>query len=231
MPSFPSRMIRSRAFDEVGRAPALGADLDDSARPPRGVHHRLPLGNVDADRLLNVDVGPRLDGGNHRQGVPVVGRGDQDDVKVALGEHCAVIAISPRLLLRRLPEGDLLGGLLEHDGVDVADRDDFHVGLDLEEVVEVELAIPPRADQADPARPGSRRCSVKVGGQDQAGGSGPGGGLEEVAAVHRTVLPKRWRLDSAKGRTWTNQSSGSPVGMRRSYTGWPRARVVWPDCG
>ena len=56
-----------------------------------------PSTHIDADRLLAVDVGPGFAGGDHRQGVPVVGRADEDDVEVLLLEHLAVVAVEPRL--------------------------------------------------------------------------------------------------------------------------------------
>ena len=61
---------------EVRRGPLLGADGHDLVRLPRGPDHRLALGDVVGDRLLDVDVlagQHRLDRG---QGMPVVGRGD-----------------------------------------------------------------------------------------------------------------------------------------------------------
>ena len=93
-------------LDQVRRAAALGADLHDPLVLAGGGEHGLALDHVDADRLLDVDVGPGLDGGDHRQGVPVVGRGDQDDVEVLLLEHLAVVGVGARRLLRRLPVGD-----------------------------------------------------------------------------------------------------------------------------
>ncbi len=80
-------------LDQVRRAAALRADLHDPLVLAGRGQHGLALGHVDADRLLHVDVGARLDGRDHRQGVPVVGRGDQDDVEVLLLEHLAVVAV------------------------------------------------------------------------------------------------------------------------------------------
>ncbi len=130
------------------RAAALGAHLDDPLVLAGRGQHGLALGHVHADRLLDVDVGPGLDGGDHRQRVPVVGRGDQDDVEVLLLEHLAVVAVGPRLLLRGLARGDHLGGLGEHLLVDVAERDDLD-RRDLDEPEQVALAVPAGADQPD----------------------------------------------------------------------------------
>ena len=135
-------------LDQVRRAAALRADLHDPLVLARRGEHGLALDHVDADRLLHVDVGPGLDGGDHRQGVPVVGRGDQDDVEVLLLEHLAVVGVGARLLLRGLPRGDHLGGLGQHLLVDVAQRDDLD-RRDLDQPEQVALAVPAAADQAD----------------------------------------------------------------------------------
>ena len=54
--------------------------------------HGLPFPHVDADRFLNVNVHARLDGRDHRQGVPVIGCADQDDVEVLLLEQLSVVS-------------------------------------------------------------------------------------------------------------------------------------------
>ena len=134
-------------LDQVRRAAALGADLHDPLVLAGRGQHGLALGHVDADRLLDVDVGARLDGRDHRQGVPVVGRGDQDDVQVLFLEHLAVVGVGARSLLRGLPVGDDLGGLGQHLLVDVAQRNDLD-RRDLDQPEQVGLAVPAAADQA-----------------------------------------------------------------------------------
>ena len=138
-------------LDQVRRAPALGADLHDPLCFARRGQHGLALDHVHADRLLDIDVGPGLDGGDHRQGVPVVGRGDQDDVEVLLLEHLAIVGVGARGLLRGLARGGHLGGIGEHLLVDVAERDDLDRS-DLDEPEQVALAVPAGADQPDPLR-------------------------------------------------------------------------------
>ena len=138
-------------LDQVGRAPALGAHLDDALVFPRRGQHGLALGHVHADRLLDVDVGPGFDGGDHRQRVPVVGRGDQDDVQVLLLEHLAIVGIGARGLLRGLARGGHLGGMGEHLLVDVAEGNDLDRS-DLDQPEQVGLAVPAGADQPDPLR-------------------------------------------------------------------------------
>ena len=66
------------------RAAALGANLHHALVLAGGGEHGLALDDIDADRLLHIDVRPGLDRRDHRQGVPVVGRADQDDVEVLL---------------------------------------------------------------------------------------------------------------------------------------------------
>ena len=87
-------------FDQVRRAAALRADLHDALVLARGGEHRLAFDDIDADRLLHPDVQPGPHRRDHRQRVPVVRRGDQDDVEILLAEHLAIVAVGPRLLLR-----------------------------------------------------------------------------------------------------------------------------------
>ena len=63
-------------FHEVRRAAPLRADLHGAVVLAGRVEHGFPLHHVDADRLLHVDIRAGLDRRDHRQGMPVVGRGD-----------------------------------------------------------------------------------------------------------------------------------------------------------
>ena len=170
-------------LDQVRRAAALGADLHDPLVLARGGEHRLALDHVDADRLLHVDVGAGLDGGDHRQGVPVVGRGDQDDVEVLLLEHLAVVGVGPRRLLRGLARGDHLGGLGEHLLVDVAERDDLD-RRDLDQAEQVALPYQPLPIR--PTRFGSliRECPGVT--PERRPGEPGGAGLKKPATIHGT---------------------------------------------
>ena len=116
----------------------------------RGMH-RLGLDHVHANRLLHVNVGARFHGGDHRQGVPVVGRADQYDVQVLLLEHLAVVAVGARCFVRCLPAGHDLRRLAEHPLVHVAQRNHLD-RLDLNQPQEIDLAVPTRADQAHAPR-------------------------------------------------------------------------------
>ena len=172
-------------LDQVGRATALGAHLNDPPMLARRGQHGLGLGHIHADRLLDVDIGPGLHGGDHRQGVPVVGRGDQDDIEVFLLEHLAVVGVGPRFLFRGLARRDDFGGLGQHLLVDVAQGDDLDRGH-LEEPEQIDLAIPARADQPDSLRPGCGECRgrgrLARTRKDQPARSRPD--LEEFATIH-----------------------------------------------
>lgn len=149
-PSLPSLMIWSRASIKCGVLRRCVPTCTTRWRL-RGGDHRLAFDHVDADRLLDVDVGSGLHGGDHWQGVPVIGGGNEHQVEVLFGEHLAVVAVGPRFLLRHLPDGDHFGRLGQHPLVHVAERDHFDGG-DLQQAEQVALSIPPRADQPDPFR-------------------------------------------------------------------------------
>ena len=154
-------------LDQVRRAPPLRPDLHDPLVLAGRGDHRLALDHVDADRLLDVHVGPGLHGGDHGQGVPVVGGRDQDYVEAAGLEHRPVVGISLGRLLRGLPTGDDPRGLGEHRRVDVAERNDFH-RRDLDEPQEVALAVPAAADQPDPPGPEGRQVEARPTPADTA---------------------------------------------------------------
>jgi hypothetical protein len=149
--------------------------------PAGGSKHGLALDHVDADRLLHVDVGPRLDGRDRRQGMPMVRRGDQHEVQVFLFEHFAVVAVEAGFLPRPLPGSRQLGRLAEHPLVDVAQGDDLD-GRHLEQTEEVALAIPAAADQAHPFRrfAGEPR-GVSVEGRE---GQRRRAGAKELTTIH-----------------------------------------------
>ncbi len=112
--------------DQVRRAFALGADLDDALVFARGIKHRFAFAHVAANRFLTVNVGTGLDRRDAVQRVPVVGRADEHEVKVFFLEHLAVIGVGARLLLRLLPLAGDLDGFGEHVLVGIADGDDLH---------------------------------------------------------------------------------------------------------
>ncbi len=188
MPSFPSRMIWSRASIRCGRAAALGAHLHDPLVLAGRGQHGLALGHVDADRLLDINIGARLDGRDHRQGVPVVGRGDQDDVQVLLLEHLAVVGEGARSLLRGLPVGDDVGGLGQHLLVDVAQRDDLD-RRDLDQPEQVRLAVPAAADQSHALGFPAGRAEGSPRRSCEREARGRRAGLKELATIHGAFFP------------------------------------------
>ncbi len=173
-------------LDQMRGAAALGADLHDPLVLAGRGQHRLALGHVDADRLLDIDVGPRLDGRDHRQGMPVVGRGDQDDVQVLLLEHLAVVGVGARGLLRGLAVRDDLGGLGQHLLVDVAQRNDLD-RRDLDQPEQVGLAVPAAADQPDALGFPAGEARGPLAPKRQSHSRGSRAGLEEFATIHGRV--------------------------------------------
>jgi hypothetical protein len=166
--------------DEVGRAAALEADLHDAVVLAGGGEHGFAFAHVGADGLLDVDVRAGLAGGDHRQGVPVVGGADEDDVQVLFLEHLAVVAVKAGVLLLALLAGhDEVGGFFKDLLVHVAEADDVDGG-DLHEAEEVVLSVPARADQA--GAEGFLICAGDVGGEGAESKAG-GGGFEKLAAV------------------------------------------------
>jgi hypothetical protein len=135
-------------LDQVRRAAPLHVDLDHAAVLPCRRQHRLAFDDIGADGLLHVDIGARLDRRDHRQRVPVIGRGHVHDVQLLLFEHLAVVAVGARRLLRHLAGGDHLGGLGHHVPVHVTEGDDLDRG-DLEQPEQRALAVPARPDQGD----------------------------------------------------------------------------------
>ncbi len=107
-------------FDQMRRASPLHVYLHDTLVFSCCGQHRLTLDHVCADGLLDVNIGPRLDRGNHRQSVPVVGRRDVHDIKLFPLEHLAIVAIGTWRFFRDLPFGNHLGGLGQHLGIYIA---------------------------------------------------------------------------------------------------------------
>ena len=78
---------------QMGRGPALQADLDDAVVLACRGQHGLAFQDVDADRLLAVDVDAGPAGGDHGERVPVVGRRDQHEVQLLLLQHFPVVEV------------------------------------------------------------------------------------------------------------------------------------------
>ena len=115
--------------DEVGcllavaRRPAMDARLHDSIGPPGGFDHATAFVNCQRKWLLDVHVLARVAGVDHHQGVPMVGRCDDDGIDIGPRNQVSVISDEGG----RRP-GDL-GGVFHVVAADVADGDDLLVGV------------------------------------------------------------------------------------------------------
>ena len=96
--------------------PALAAGLKGAAVLAGGGHHGPSLADSQGERLLGIDVLAGLAGVDARQGVPVVGRGDNHGVHLPRFQHLAVFVIAPAFQLGR----DFIGP----GSVDIADGHD-----------------------------------------------------------------------------------------------------------
>ena len=166
-------------LDQVrGRAP-LQTDLHHAVVLARRREHGLAFQDVDADRLLAVDVGTRLARGDHRQRVPVIRRRDQDEIEFLLLQHLAVVRVQPRLLAGLLALSRQFGCGLERATVHVAQP--YHLDwIDLDQAEEVDLAVPARAHDSYFAGSGGGSGARN---QQQAAGRG----AHELATVSESV--------------------------------------------
>ena len=149
LPQEPRLDDLAAGLDKVGRAPPLRADLHDAAEPAGSGEDRLAFEHIDADRLLEVDISPRLHGSDPVKGVPVVGGADEHDVELVRSEHVPIVAVGPRgrpRLLSLLRDLDGAGKLVAIGVGDGRDLDRGH----LHKPPEVAFAIPAGADQPDP---------------------------------------------------------------------------------
>ena len=104
---------------EAGERAGLRPPLTDAPQPAGRGRQALPLLDRMADRLLDVGVLAGLHREDRGQGMPVVRRGDGDDVEGGVVERRPQIGgdARPRALLR----GDLVGEFLGAAAIGVAD--------------------------------------------------------------------------------------------------------------
>ena len=133
---------------QVRRTAPLRPYLHHSLALARRGHHGLAFDNVHADRLLHIHVGPGLHRRDHRQGMPMIRRGDQHNVQVPFLQHFAVVTVGAGFLLRKLATGHDVSRLGQHSPVHVAERNHLD-WRDLDQAQQVNLAIPPAPDQPD----------------------------------------------------------------------------------
>ena len=176
-------------LNEVRSAAPLRAHLHHALVFARRGQHRLAFHHVHADGLLQVQVGARLDGLDHGQGMPVIRRGDLHQVEILLLEHLAVVGEHPRLLFGCLARGHHLGAAGHHLLVHVAEGYDFD-RRHLHQPEDIGLAVPSAPDE-----PHARGRRVRgFGGVPARGRQCQRGhtALHEFTAVHNVDL-QRWR--------------------------------------
>ena len=96
----------------------LRAGLHDPLVLAGRIDHRAAFGDHQRQRLLAIDVLAALAGGDRRQCVPVVGRGDRHRVDVLAVQQLAIVAVD--VALPAVAIGHLLLGLGRMVLVDVA---------------------------------------------------------------------------------------------------------------
>ena len=192
------------------------ADLHHAAAGACGVQHRAAFVDGVAGGLLDEDMRARLERGDGLQGVPMIRRGDDDDLGLLLLQQLAVIVVGLGLVAAQIVH--LLGRHFAPAFVHVAEGDDFHASA-FHRLLEDILAPPTGADERGAEllpRLGSAQ-QIRRGGE---GGSRRGGGeLDELAALHggskagRPAGEKRMcNLTGRPGRkAWLLKSQLGPV--------------------
>jgi hypothetical protein len=172
-------------FDQVRGGAAFQSHLDHALMFPGGGQHGLPFEHIHTDGLLHVHIRAALDGGDHGQRVPMVGRATSTTSRSFSASISPVIVIRARFLFRLLARGHQIRRLRQHIAVHVAQRNDLH-GRDLDEPEQIALAIPPAADQAD-ALGFAGRPAAKGPAAHRAR---PGGGrhFEKFSPIHHSIL-------------------------------------------
>ena len=178
-------------LDDVLATAPLRPHLDDALVALGRLEHRAPFVNGLGERLLDIHILPGLAGEDGRQGVPMVGRGDEHHIHILAIEHAVEvlhrIGFPAALLLANLdPFGD-------PRFVHVADHDAVHLGVE-EETFKVALSHAAAADQAEAdlvvwARFGGADGPDKGGGETVEGDGrqtgSQGGFTQELAAGDR----------------------------------------------
>src|SRR5665213_1367757 len=171
-------------FDNMRRAAALRAHLYYTVIPAGGCHHGPSFGYIDADGLLTINIGARLGGFNHGEGVPVIRRGDEADIETALFQHVAIVVEELRFLtgfLARSHDVRRLGKLLR---IHVAKRDDFD-GFNLNQPEQIDLAVPAGPDESYAPR---LPCRLREGCRPCREGCG-----EKASAIHASEYMPAFR--------------------------------------
>ncbi|MEJ1970252.1 MAG: hypothetical protein WDN03_16735 [Rhizomicrobium sp.] len=125
-PARPPRTTVYARLDQEFRGPPLRSRGHDAVRRPRACDQRLAFHDVDADRLLEIDMRARRQRRQRGQCVPVIGRAHDHDVEALLRQHLPVIGMerrAPRLRRHRIrARHRQVRGLRQHRRIDVAQR-------------------------------------------------------------------------------------------------------------
>ena len=216
--------------------------LDDPVVLLGRLDHLAAFEEIVAAWLLNVDILPRLTGPDRGKRVPVVWRGDADDVDVLAVEDFSEVGLGldldPVLLFQ------FLGALVEHDPVGIAEDGDLHPRRPHEP-----------ADVSDPSTidPEHRgpNCLVRPIGAGASGeppsGDGAGGRHAERPTVHlghaspfssglvrpglRRLVEIRETSPQCSAAAWPTQSRtrrppGDSMRFRRAWKSRGRGTVV-----
>ena len=119
----------------VALRPILRAVLHDRSVFFRSGHKLLAFVNVVAERFLDVNILTGLAGPNCPQCVPMVRSGDRHRVDILVSKRLAKFAIQLRSFA--LGAFNKLRSLLEHLGIDIAQRDELGLIFHLENVFDM----------------------------------------------------------------------------------------------
>jgi len=173
-------------FPEFGTGTLLGAGLNNPLVLPGGVDHAAAFHDGQRQRLLAVDVLPRLTGVNGHQGVPMVRDGDDDPIEILALQQFPIVPITFGLTL--LVGNDLVS-FDQYVAVHIAQSGD--IATCGQEPIEVSFPLIPQSDAAD----GHPLISPETGaGNDPRGPDRQGGRFQKISTVdlsHRGTFDVR----------------------------------------
>ena len=171
-------------IDQMRRALALRPDLHHAFVLAGGSQYGFALEHINADRLLQIDIGTRFQRRDGLQRMPMVGRSDEHDVKLMLLEHLAIVIIRARFVVRLLSLTGNLDRTVQHVLIRIANGNDFR-RRHLNQSPQVAGAIPTGANEPHP--PGFAVCKiqrVRAQGREGCQRGRSGGGLQEMTTIN-----------------------------------------------
>ena len=129
-----------------GAAP-LGAHLHHPLQATSRLQQRFAFGDIHANGLLQINIGPRLHRCNALKCMPMVRRFHNHQIKIFFSQKFAVVFFQPRLFRSRLPLAHPFGCLVHHPRVSVAKAHNIHRGH-LNQPHQVTFAVPATTNQA-----------------------------------------------------------------------------------